>query len=87
MSTKFQNNMANSPAHAQVSNSGLSANMSRVFVKRFDRVSMAQWQEMAEWCYENLYHGGYYEPRWHHQYPSFYFKDEKEYMLFLLKWA
>jgi hypothetical protein len=48
---------------------------------------MARWQEMADWCYNNLYHGGYYEPNWSHQYPTFYFKDEKEYTLFLLRWA
>jgi hypothetical protein len=42
---------------------------------------------MADWCYNNLYHGGYYEPNWHHQYPTFYFTDEKEYLLFCLRWS
>ena len=61
--------------------------MGMTYIKRFDGVSMARWSEMAEWCYENLYHGGNYEPNWHHQYPTFYFTDPKEYTLFLLRWA
>ena len=87
MNTKSQNSMETIRVLAPVSDSGKAVGMSKVFVKRFDGVSMARWQEMADWCYNNLYHGGYYEPRWHHQYPSFYFKDEKEYMLFLLRWS
>lgn len=75
--------------HAVVRDSDFAAGVStkKVFVKRFDRVPMAQWYQMTEWCYNNLYHGGYYEPNWHHQYPSFYFTDEKEYLLFCLRWA
>jgi hypothetical protein len=46
-----------------------------------------RWAEMIEWCENNLYHGGHYEPNWHAQYPSFYFWDEKEYSLFLLRWS
>ena len=65
----------------------LSTSKTRVFVKRFDGVSIAQWQDMAEWCYNNLYHGGHYEPNWSHQYPTFYFTDEKEYLLFCLRWS
>ena len=64
--------------------------MSRVFVKRFDNVGMfegGRWATMIEWCKDNLYHGGYYEPNWYAQYPTFYFKDEQEYILFLLRWA
>lgn len=61
-----------------------------LFVKRFDNVDMfdkGRWAEMIQWCYENLYHGGHYEPNWSAQWPSFYFKDEKEYTAFLLRWA
>lgn len=79
--------MATSLAPVQDLNSVAGASTRKVFVKRFDSVSMAQWQDMADWCYNNLYHGAYYDPNWHHQYPSFYFADEKEYMLFCLRWS
>jgi hypothetical protein len=46
-----------------------------------------RWATMIEWCKNNLYHGGYYEPNWYAQYPTFYFKDEQEYILFLLRWS
>jgi hypothetical protein len=46
-----------------------------------------RWAEMIEWCRNNLYHGGHYEPYWSAVYPSFYFTDEKEYTLFLLRWS
>jgi hypothetical protein len=46
-----------------------------------------RWAEMIEWCRKNLYHGGYYEPNWSAVYPSFYFTDEREYTLFLLRWS
>jgi hypothetical protein len=62
------------------------------FQKRFDVNSVdmfrdGRWAEMIQWCQDNLYHGGYYEPNWTAQYPTFYFDDEKEYMLFLLRWS
>lgn len=67
------------------------ASMSKVFVKRFDNLTPfsndAQWARMLEWCEANLYHGGHYEPNWRAQYPTFYFTDEKEYTLFLLRWS
>lgn len=61
------------------------------FNKRFDNIgpfdNNAQWARMIEWCQENLYHGGYYEPNWMAQYPTFYFDDEREYTAFLLRWS
>ena len=87
MSTVLPKVVEISLAPAQGSSSAAGVSTKKVFVKRFDSVSMAQWQEMAEWCYNNLYHGGHYEPNWHHQYPCFYFTNEKEYLLFCLKWA
>lgn len=62
------------------------------FQKRFDVNSVdmfrdGRWAEMIQWCQDHLYHGGYYEPNWTAQYPTFYFDDEKEYMLFLLRWT
>jgi hypothetical protein len=58
-----------------------------MFIKRFDGVSDQQWNAMRKWCVDHLYHGGHYEPNWNAIWPSFYFKDEKEYTLFLLRWA
>lgn len=63
---------------------------SKVFVKRFDKVGPfkdGRWAEMIEWCMTNLYHGGHYEPNWRAEYPSFYFWDEKEFVLFCLRWS
>jgi hypothetical protein len=45
------------------------------------------WDEMVSWCQKNLYHGGYYEPNWYPNFPFICFTDEKEYMLFTLRWA
>ena len=42
--------------------------------------------EMTDWCRENLYHGGYYEPNWYFEFPFIYFKDKREYSWFLLRW-
>ena len=39
-----------------------------------------------EWLKDNLYHGGYYEPNWFINNRTFCFKDEKEYLHFLLVW-
>lgn len=76
-------------SHVRAPDSGFAepAGTSKIFVRRFDGIGMPQWSAMVEWCYENLYHGGHYEPNWHHQWPTFYFRDEREYTLFLLRWA
>ena len=43
--------------------------------------------EMEEWCKENLYHGGYYEPYWYTYHNNqFDFENEKEYIGFKLRW-
>ena len=42
--------------------------------------------EMEKWCRDNLYHGGYYEPNWYRNGQTFCFKDEKECMMFSLRW-
>lgn len=62
-------------------------NTPSLFVKRFERPSDKQWNDMIAWCKETLYHGGHYEPKWGVAWPSFYFTDEKEYALFLLRWS
>jgi hypothetical protein len=49
---------------------------------------VAPWNDIVVWCMQNLYHGGHYEPNWYtNQKETFYFKDEKEYILFLLRWS
>ena len=48
----------------------------------------APWSEIIDWCCENLWHGGHYEPNWHASvFETIYFTDEKEYVFFLLRWA
>lgn len=59
----------------------------KIYIKRFDFASVEDFNEMVCWCKKTFYHGGYYEPSWWHDYHTFYFGDEKEYMLFLLRWA
>ena len=49
---------------------------------------VAPWNDIVVWCMQNLYHGGHYEPNWYtNKKETFYFKDENEYMLFLLRWS
>jgi hypothetical protein len=49
---------------------------------------VASWDELLVWCMKNLYHGEYYKTNWYTNHrDTFYFTDEKEYMLFLLRWA
>ena len=89
MNTKSQSTVEIYHAPVPVSDSvaTVSTSKTQVFVKRFDSITLEQWREMVTWCGENLYHGGYYEPMWHVVYPSFYFRDEREYTLFLLRWS
>ena len=94
MNTESQNSTATSLAHVADSDSvaTVSTLKTQVFVKRFDNPHLdlfqgGRWAEMIRWCEDNLYHGGHYEPNWHAQYPTFYFQDEREYTLFLLRWA
>ena len=90
MNTKFQKSTATTPAPVQVSSFVENADTKKVFVKRFDNLGMfeqGRWAEMRQWCEDNLYHGGHFEPNWNAIYPSFYFWDEKEYTMFLLRWS
>ena len=48
----------------------------------------APWDDIIDWCMDNLYHGGHYEPNWFtNGNDTFYFTDPKEYTLFLLRWS
>ena len=45
--------------------------------------------EVFTWCQEKLYYGGYYEPNWYYNWDTstWCFKDEKEFMMFCLRWS
>ena len=90
MNTESQNSMAISPVLAQDFDFAASASTSKVWIKRFDNLGMfeqGRWAEMMQWCRDNLYHGGHYEPNWTAIYPTFYFRDPREYTLFLMRWS
>lgn len=94
MNTESQSTVEIYHAHVPASDSVATVSTSKtlVFVKRFDVASVdmfrdGRWAEMIEWCMKNLYHGGHYEPNWSAQYPTFYFTDEREYLLFCLRWS
>ncbi len=87
MNTESQKVVEISTAHVPASGSEVSVGTSKVFVKRFNYPSFEKFAKMHRWCLENLYHGGHYEPNWSADYPDFYFHDEKEYTLFLLRWS
>lgn len=53
---------------------------------KFHTYSSDQFDEMIVWCRKNLYHGGNYEPNWYASFPFIYFKDERDYLLFVLRW-
>lgn len=46
------------------------------------------WSPCINWCQEHLYHGGHYEPNWNYIGEGvFEFRDEQEYLAFMLKWS
>ena len=86
MNTEYQNSMVITLALAQDSNFGETASTPKVLSWQYNGV--AHWVDILEWCYHNLYHGGNYEPNWYtNNRDTFYFKDPKEYTLFLLRWT
>ena len=49
---------------------------------------VAPWHEIVVWCIENFYHGSESNSSWGtNNSDTFYFKDPKEYTLFLLRWS
>jgi hypothetical protein len=60
---------------------------SKVYLKRFDLLTVHERQLMALWCQDHLYHGGHYEPDWWVEGNTFYFRNEAEYIMFLLMWT
>ena len=45
------------------------------------------YKERKKWMMENLYHGGYYEPKWYINGDTYCFQDEKEMLHFMLRWS
>ena len=90
MNTVSQKVVERSHVRALDSDSGGSASTSKVFVKRFDNLTPfsnnAQWARMLEWCHDTL-RAEHHDTTWWVFYPSFYFRDEREYTLFLLRWS
>jgi hypothetical protein len=87
MSTKSQRVVEISTVVVKDGNSVGPVNTSKVFVKGFDSLPLENFYEMIAWCRDTLYHGGHYEPNWSVNYPNFYFTDEREYTMFLLRWT
>ena len=86
MSTKFLKQMENTPAPAQDFAFGRNASTSKVYQWQYN--GRAPFGDIVEWCYNHLYHGGYYEPNWYtNERETIYFRDEKEYTMFLLRWS
>jgi hypothetical protein len=56
-----------------------------LITQRFDNCTTAKWAEMVFWCEDNL--GVRWSKVWDHHYPYFYFKDEKVWLLFTLRWS
>ena len=86
MNTEYQNSMVITLALAQDSNFGETASTPKVYQWQYN--GQAPWDDIIGWCMDNLYHGGHYEPNWYSNWhETIYFKDPKEYTLFLLRWS
>jgi hypothetical protein len=86
MNTVSQKVVEISTAHVPASGSEVSVSTSKVFVKRFNHNEFGQWADMVQWCIDTL-NAEQHDTTWWISYPSFYFRDEREYTLFLLRWS
>lgn len=57
------------------------------FWRRFDGCSFKEWENMIQWCRDTFNEDLTVEPTWCAHYPTFYFIDEGQYILFLLMWG
>lgn len=86
MNTQLQKTVEISSVRVADSGSVGPVSTSKVYVWQYNGV--APWSVIVNWCYENLYHGGHYEPNWRtNGYESIYFTDPEEYTAFLLRWS
>lgn len=55
---------------------------------RFDFLGQERYTEIRDWCTEAFGAGGMIMPesRWWYTYPTFYFRDDADYMWFKLRW-
>lgn len=58
-----------------------------MITKRFESTSTEEFLRMIDWCNDNLRSYGHFEPNWFYEYPTFYFRDEQDYILFALRWT
>jgi hypothetical protein len=86
MNTVSQKVVEISTAHVLASGSEVSVSTSKVFVKRFNHNEFGQWANMIQWCHDTL-RARHHDTTWWVFYPSFYFRDKREYTLFLLRWS
>lgn len=59
----------------------------RAYYKRFDILTIHERYEMARWCLDTLLTPDPEKPNWWVEGNTFYFRDEKEYTMFLLRWG
>ena len=52
----------------------------RVPYKRTSKWWTSDWREISDWCRANMF------GRWDYMNEEFWFKEEKDYMLFILRW-
>ena len=63
------------------------------FIKRFNGCPTSKWENMVHWCEETfnsrsgIYRPPLYDRTWLQYYPTFYFRDEQQYTMFLLRWS
>ena len=78
MNTEFRNSTENTRAPARGSNSAVIANMSR----RWQYNGAAPFDVIIAWCHKHFEH-----VTWSYLNETIYFKNEKEYAFFLLRWS
>ena len=57
------------------------------FSKRFNGCPTDKWADMVHWCEYTFASKKTRRRTWEHYYPTFYFRDEQHYAMFLLKWT
>jgi hypothetical protein len=81
MSTEFPNMTANIPAHVRDLDFGLDADTLTRCVKMWQYNGCAPFSDLCAWCRDNMPGGWWYRDQ------TFYFVNEKNHTLFLLRWA
>jgi hypothetical protein len=61
--------------------------MSKIFANRIDDWNSPPITEIIDWCEKNLNNDDIHYDNWWYNNRTFYFTDEREYLLFLLRWT